>query len=499
MEYVVKSGNPEKQRTAALVLGVFEGRKLSHDGESVDKASNGALSKILRRGDIEGSLGQTLMLFNIEGTLADRVLLVGCGKEKDLDATKFRQIIKKMVNTLNETGAMDAVCYLTQLNIKGVENSFRVRHAIESTIETLYRFDQFKSKKKEIRRPLRKLTLTVPSRAELNVAEKALKEGKAIAEGVSFTKDLQNMPPNVCSPEYLKNQAETLSKSYQKLDLEVLDKAKMQQLNMGALLAVSDGSDFDPFLISLNYRGAKSNQKPVVLVGKGLTYDTGGLCLKPWTGMPAMKMDMSGGAAVMGIIKTVAELKLPINIIGVVAAVENAIDGKSFRPGDVLTSMSGQTIEVINTDAEGRLALCDALTYVEKYDPDVIIDIATLTGAMIVALGNDLTGVFGNHSPLINDLLNAGRQTGDVGWHMPLHEPYQAQLKSDIADMKNLGLGGAGSSVAGLFLKRFVKKSRWAHLDIAGSSMGDFSKAAATGRPVPMIMQYLLNRLGEQY
>ncbi|MCF6776991.1 leucyl aminopeptidase [Thiotrichales bacterium 19X7-9] len=498
MEYVVKSGNPEKQRTAALVLGVFEGRKLSHDGESVDKASNGALSKILRRGDIEGGIGQTLMLFNIEGTLADRVLLIGCGKEKDLDSNQYRQIIKKMVSTLNETGSMDAVCYLTQLSVKGADNGFRVRHAIEATIETLYSFDQFKSKKKEVRRPLRKLTLTVPSRADLVHAEKALIEGKAIAEGVSFTKDLQNMPPNICSPKYLRDQAKALAKDYKSLDLEVLDKNQMKEKKMGALLAVSDGSDFDPFLISLKYQGVKSNQKPVVLVGKGLTYDTGGLCLKPWTGMPAMKMDMSGGAAVMGIMKTIAELQLPINVVGVVAAVENSIDGKSFRPGDVLTSMSGQTIEVINTDAEGRLALCDALTYSEKYDPDVIIDMATLTGAMIVALGNDLTGVFGNHSPLVNDLLNAGRQSGDVGWHMPLHEPYQAQLKSDIADMKNLGLGGAGSTVAGLFLKRFVKKYRWAHLDIAGSAMGDFNKATATGRPVPMIMQYLLNRLNER-
>ncbi|MCF6808605.1 leucyl aminopeptidase [Thiotrichales bacterium 19S9-12] len=496
MEYVVKSGNPEKQRTAILVLGVFEGRKLSFEAELVDKASKGALSKLLRRGDIEGNLGQSLMLFNIKGTLADRILLVGCGKEKDLNKNKYRNIIKKMVETLNETGSMDAVCYLTQLNIKGLDNYFKIRYAIEATIEALYRFDQFKSKKQEIRRPLRKLTLTVPSRADLNEAEKALAHGQAIAEGTSFAKDLQNMPPNVCTPEYLKNQAEALSRTSKSLSISVLDREEMKKKKMNSLLAVSDASEFEPYLFSLKYQGDKSGSKPIVLVGKGLTFDTGGLCLKTWTGMPAMKMDMSGAAAVMGIIKVVSALKLPINVIGVVAAVENAIGGKAFRPGDVLTSMSGQTIEVINTDAEGRLVLCDALTYIEKYDPDVVIDMATLTGAMIVALGNDLTGVFGNHSPLINDLLHAGKESNDIGWHMPLHEPYEAQLKSEIADMRNLGSGGgAGSSVAGLFLQRFAKKYRWAHLDIAGSAMGDFNKASATGRPVPMISQYILDRI----
>lgn len=498
MEYLIKSGNPEKQRTAALVLGVYEGRKLSYEAEDVDKASKGAISKILRRGDIEGKLGQSLLLFNVEGTLADRVLLIGCGKEKDLNDTQYRKIIQNMIKALNETGAMDATCFLTQLNIKGCETYFKIRHAIEAAISELYQFDQFKSKKSAVRRPLRKLTLTVQSRSELLEGEKALEEGKAIAEGVSFAKDLQNMPPNVGTPEYLRDQAKELADKHNKLKLTVLDKVAMKKEKMNALLAVANGSSFDPYLIDLQYKGGKANQSPIVLVGKGLTFDTGGLCLKPWQGMDTMKMDMSGAAAVFGIVKAVAELKLPINLVAVMPVLENSLDGASYRPGDILETMSGQTVEILNTDAEGRLALADALTYVEKYDPDVVINMATLTGAMVIALGEDFSGVFGNHNPLINDLISAGKVSGDLGWHMPLHDPYQRKLESKVADMKNIGGSAAGSLTAACFLHRFTKKYRWAHLDTAGSAMGNFLDATATGRPVPMIMQYILDRLSDK-
>ncbi len=499
MELNIKSGHPEKQRTACLVVGVFEGRKLSSSGVEIDKASKGHLSRILRRGDIEGKAGQMLLLFDVKGTLSDRVLLVGCGKEKDFTNNVYQDIIAKMVNQLNETGSMDAVCYLTQLHVKNNSTYDNIRSATEAALNSLYKFDAFRSQDSEVRRPLRKLTLCVPTRADLHAGEDALKHGSAISSGVTRSKDLMNTPANVCTPAYLKDQAIKISEACSKTTVEVLDEHQMEELGMNCLLAVGKGSENRPYLVSIQYNGGKENQKPVVLVGKGVTFDTGGICIKPRAGMETMKMDMGGAAGVLGIMQTIIELQLPINVVGTVAALENSVDGLAYRPGDVLKSMQGTTIEVLNTDAEGRLALCDALTYIAKFNPETVIDMATLTGAIIIALGSEYTGVFGNHNPLINDLLSAGKVSSDLGWHMPIADAYTKALKSNVADMGNIaGSADAGSATAAAFLAEFAKKYRWAHLDIAGSAMGGLTGATASGRPVPMVTQYLMDLCAQE-
>ncbi len=494
MEFTAKSGNPEKQRTACVVVGVFETRRISTVAEQLDQLSDGFISNLIRRGDMDGKIGQTLLLHSVPNTLCDRILLVGCGRERELHDAQYRQIIAKSATILNEIGAMEAVCYLTELHVKGRDNHWNVRQAVETFADSLYTFEQLKSKKDTTRRPLRKVTLGIASRRDLADSEAAVKEGLAIAHGVTLAKDLGNLPGNICTPSYLADVGMALGKEYNSITTEILEAADMEKLGMGSLLSVARGSREPAKLIIMDYKGGKADEKPIVLVGKGLTFDAGGISLKPAAAMDEMKYDMCGGASVFGTMKAIAELNLPINVIGVVPASENMPDGAANKPGDVVTSMSGQTIEILNTDAEGRLILCDALTYVEKYEPDTVIDIATLTGACVVALGKHASGLLGNHSPLIHDLLNAGKSSGDRVWELPLWEEYQEQIKSPFADIANVGGKEAGTITAACFLSRFTKKFQWAHLDIAGTAWRSGDKKSATGRPVPLLTQYLLDR-----
>lgn len=496
MEFSVKSGSPEKQRSACCVVGVYEPRRLSPAAEVLDKASDDFISTILRRGDLDGKSGQILLLHNVPNALCDRVLLVGCGKERALAENQYREIIQKAVKTLNDTGSMDAVCYLTELNVTGRDIDWKVRFAVEVTEACLYSFDKLKSKVDQTRRPLRRITFSVPSRRDLATTEITLEHGQAIAAGVNATKDLANLPPNICTPSYLAKHCRDLAKHYKKIQTAVLDKKEMQALKMGALLAVGKGSDNAPKLITMQYANGPKSQKPVVLVGKGITFDTGGNSLKSPKGMIGMKYDMCGAAAVIGTLTAVAKLELPINVVGVIAAAENMPGGKASRPDDVITSLSGTTVEILNTDAEGRLVLCDALSYCERFDPDVVIDIATLTGGCVVALGHHATGLFANHNPLAQDLLNAGQQSYDRAWQLPLWEEYHSQLNSNIADICHVA-GPDGSTItAASFLSHFTKKYQWAHLDVAGSAAILTGKnRGATGRPVGLLMQYILNKV----
>jgi len=411
MEFNVKSGSPAKQRSACVVVGIFEPRRLSPAAESLDKASDGYISSLLRRGDIEGQLGQTLLLHNVPETLADRVLLVGCGKERDIGDKEYKRIIASAVGRLNETGSLEGVCYLSNTSVKTRDLHWKVRHVVEITSESLYSFDQLKSKKEESRRPLRKLTIMVPKRSDLSNGEAAVREGSAIAMGVSQAKDLGNLPGNICTPTYLAKQAKSMGKLYSKLKVSVIEQAEMEKLGMGALLSVTRGSREAPKLIIAEYQGGKTKEKPIVLVGKGVTFDSGGISIKPGAAMDEMKYDMCGAASVLGTLTACAELNLPLNLIGVIPTVENMPDGAATKPGDIVTSMSGQTIEVLNTDA-------DALTYCERFEPDSVVDIATLTGACVVALGRHASGVMGNHHPLVHELLNAGKTSGDRAWEL---------------------------------------------------------------------------------
>ena len=313
---------------------------------------------------------------------------------------------------------------------------------------------------------------------------------------MKVTKDVANMPPNICNPAYLWDQAQQLAAEYDSIDVECVNEANMADLGMNSYLAVGRGSENETLMSIIHHKGGEPDQQPLVLVGKGLTFDSGGISLKPGEGMDEMKYDMGGAASVLGVMHTVAALNLPVNVIGVLAGCENMPDGKSYRPGDILTTMSGQTVEVLNTDAEGRLVLCDALTYVERFDPDTVIDVATLTGACIIALGKHATGLMSTHNPLAHELLNASEQASDRAWRLPLWDDYQEQLESPFADMTNLGGRPAGSITAGCFLSRFTKKYNWAHLDIAGTAWNSGKNKGATGRPVPMLAQFLMNRAG---
>ncbi|MGE4349883.1 MAG: leucyl aminopeptidase [Candidatus Berkiella sp.] len=498
MEYQIKSGQPEKQRHACIVVGIYDSRKMSRSAESLDAASNGYISAIVRRGDIEGKFNQSLILHNVPGLLSDRILLIGCGKERDIDEIQYRKIIRKATECLNDIGAMEAASYLTELPIKGRNLAWKVQEAVISSEQTLYRFDQLKSQKETDRRPLRKLILMANNRSELTQGEIALEKGIAISAGMSLTKDLGNMPANICTPEYLAKQAQTLAKSFSAMSCKILEEENMKELGMGALLSVTAGSQSKAKLIQLEYKGGDKKKKPIVLVGKGITFDTGGNSLKPPAGMIGMKFDMCGGATVLGVLKAAALLKLPLNIVGIVPACENMPGATATRPDDIVTSMSGKTIEILNTDAEGRLILADALTYAERFEPDAVIDIATLTGACVVALGYEASGLMSNHNPLANELLNASQVAFDRTWQLPLWDSYHDVLKSNFADMANVGnmsAPAAGTIVAGCFLSKFTKKYHWAHLDIAGVACqwsGD--KKGASGRPVPLLVQFLLNR-----
>lgn len=496
MEFSIKSGSPEKQRSGCVVVGVFENRRLTLSAELLDNASGGLISEILRRGDMNGKAGTSLLLHNVTGTLSDRILLVGLGKEKEFREKEYCSAIRLAIKTLEGTGTQDASLFLSEIAVRKRGIAWRIRQAVVASLAATYRFDQFKSKTDEPRRPLRKLTLIVERRNELTQAESALQQGMAIAEACALARDLGNLPPNVCHPSYLAEQAQALAEEFG-LACEILERADMETLGMHSLLAVARGAEQPPKLIVLHYKGAAKSEKPVVLVGKGVTFDTGGISLKPGADMDEMKYDMCGAASVLGTIKAVARMALPINLTVIIPATENMPDGNATRPGDIVTSMSGQTIEILNTDAEGRLILCDALTYAERFDPEVVIDVATLTGACVVALGGVATGLFANKDGLARELIEAGEETGDRAWHLPLWDEYQDLLKSPFADMANIGGRWGGAISAACFLSRFTKKYDWAHLDIAGTAWTSGKDKGATGRPVPLLTQYLMQRAGQ--
>jgi len=494
MEFTIKSGSPEKQRSACVVVGVFDNRKLSLSAELIDRASNGYVSEIIRRGDMEGKLGATLLLHNVRGTLADRVLLVGLGKERDFRDKEFRQGIRSAVKLLNETGSYEAVIYLTEEKVKRREVAWRVEHAVVVAMDAVYRFDQMKSTPAEVRRPLRKLTLSVPQRSDLAAGEAAAARGLAISHGIEMARDLGNLPGNVCTPAYLAERAHDLGREFPDVKVTVLERPEIEQLGMGSFLSVTNGSDVPPRFIVFEYDQSQRKQRPLVLVGKGITFDTGGISLKPPGDMDHMKFDMCGAASVVGVFRALAELKPRLNVVGLIPACENMPSGHATKPGDIVKSMSGQTVEILNTDAEGRLILADALTYAERYEPEAVVDIATLTGAMVIALGHVASGLFSNSDALARALIGAGEDAYDRAWQLPLWDDYQEGLNSNFADFANVSGRAGGSITAACFLSRFAKKYDWAHLDIAGVAYREGKQKGATGRPVPLLTTWLLSQ-----
>ncbi|MCU7798536.1 MAG: leucyl aminopeptidase [Candidatus Thiodiazotropha sp. (ex Myrtea spinifera)] len=496
MEYTVKSGDPSTQRTACLILGVFSRRQLTPLAQQVDKASKGHLSRLLKRGDMDGNSGQQLMIYEVPGVTAERILLVGLGKARELNMKQYAAAIAGAVKVLNENHPVEAICGLCEVDMDDKSLYQIIRETVLQAEDTLYQYTETKSEKKKSQRSLKRLGIFIHDRRQLKAARKALAHAEAIANGISLTKDLSNLPGNICTPSYLADQARKLGRVHEKMRVQILEEKQMEKLGMGALLSVSRGSRQPAKLIIMEYKGGKPGAKPVVLVGKGLTFDAGGISIKPSAAMDEMKYDMCGGASVFGTMQACMEMALPINLVGIVPSSENLPDGDANKPGDIVTSMSGQTIEILNTDAEGRLILCDALTYSERFEPAAVIDIATLTGACIVALGNQASGLMANNGNLATEVLAAGDHAGDRAWQLPLWDEYQEQLKSNFADMANIGGKGAGTITAACFLSRYTKKFKWAHLDIAGTAWRSGANKGATGRPVSLLSQFLLKRCG---
>ncbi len=495
MNYQIKSGNVQTLRTGCVVVGVFESNRLSAAAQQLDSASGGTIARILRRGDMEGKTGQTLMLYDLPNVRSERVLLTGCGKQREFDDDAYRKALEATATSLQTSGATDACSCLAELPVGKRNTSWKIRQAVVSTEAKLYTFDQTKSVRKAPSHPLKKLTLIISNGSVTKKEQQAIHEGSAIAAGMSLTRDLANLPGNICTPSYLAEQAKAIKKGKRAVKVKIIDEPEMEKLGMGALLSVSRGSEQPAKLITLEYRGTDAKTKPIVLVGKGITFDTGGISIKPSEAMDEMKYDMAGAASVLGTIKACAQMELSVNAVGIVASAENMPGGRASKPGDIVTTMSGKTVEILNTDAEGRLVLCDALTYAKRFEPAVVIDIATLTGAVIIALGNHPSGLMGNDEKLVQDLIDAGNKSGDLVWQLPLWKQYQEQLESNFADIANIGGRPAGAVTAACFLSHFTTDYRWAHLDIAGTAWRSGKDKGASGRPVPLLMDYLLKQV----
>ncbi|MDP2180618.1 leucyl aminopeptidase [Methylicorpusculum sp.] len=492
MDYSIESTPLEKLQCDCLIVGIYENLQLSPSGALLDRLLKGAISQLAARGDTKGKLNEALLINWLPDMTINRVVLVGLGKQDSLTGKQYRTALAAAIKTIRDAQIKSAVCTLAELPVAQYDWRWKTRQIIEVFGDALYQFKQCKSVV-ENEFKTEQITVLVPE-DQLTGAQKGLAEGLAIADGVSLAKYLGDLPGNICTPSFLAEQAQSIGKKLSKLAVDVLEEEDMQALGMGSFLSVSRGSRQPAKLIIMNYQGGEKNSKPIVLIGKGLTFDAGGISLKQSLGMDEMKYDMCGGASVIAALQAAASLQLPLNIVGLVASSENMPDGDANKPGDILTSMSGKTIEVLNTDAEGRLILCDTLTYAQRFEPEVVIDMATLTGACLVALGRVPSGLLGNDDSLCNDLLAASETSCDSLWRLPLWEEYQELLKSNFADMANIGGKDAGTITAACFLAKFAENFRWAHLDIAGTAWRTGPNKGATGRPVPLLMQYLLNR-----
>jgi leucyl aminopeptidase len=492
LQFSLASAAPETVDTPCVVVGVYEGGVLSSAAARIDSAAEGAIKRQVESGDITGKGGSAHMLFAPVGIGARRVLVMGLGQQKGFDAARYQRVNADAARALGRLPIDGAVSYLTEIDVPGRDAAWRVRTAVLAADHACYRYTAtFKPREKSAQPELARVAFAGGADAQ-----PGLDQGIAIAEGVRFARELANLPPNICNPVYIASQAQAFAAaSGDAVSCRVLDHEEMEKLGFGSLLAVGRGSVNKPRLIALEYKGGNEGDAPYAFVGKGVTFDSGGISLKPGAGMEEMKFDMGGAAGVLGAFVAAVQMGVKTNLVCVVPSVENMPDGESYRPSDVLTSLSGLTIEVLNTDAEGRLILCDALTWTaQTYKPHTIIDAATLTGACVIALGKHATGLMSKHDDLAAELLAAGETTLDRAWRLPLWDDYQTQLESGFADVANIGGKSAGAITAGCFLSRFTEGQRWAHLDIAGTAWDEGRKGLATGRPVPLLAQWLLDR-----
>jgi leucyl aminopeptidase len=494
MEFFIRSGIPSKQKTGCAILGVFDGDGYSGPGDHFNKISGGLLSSLKKQGDLPVRPGQTLVVQDPKGLACKRLLLIGCGKRKNFLVPSFKSAISLSMSRLGGLGATDAICYMAP---EGVDTYAKTRHAVEAVETALYRCDEMKSGKKKPAPRLKKFGIALADDARRRCAAKAVEHASAISKGQLAARTLANLPANICTPSYLAAYARKLATGNGRMKATILGEAEMKKLRMGSLLSVTAGAKEPAKLIVLQYTGVK-RQAPIALVGKGVTFDTGGISLKPPQAMDEMKFDMGGAAGVLGTMTAIAELKPEINVVAIVPACENMPGSQATRPGDIVRSMSGKTIEILNTDAEGRLILCDALTYARRFKPSTVIDVATLTGACVIALGHHLTGVMTKSDKLAQELLEAGKAAEDEAWRLPVTEIYDRELKSNFADFPNVTGREGGAITAACFLSRFTEGLEWAHMDVAGTAWKSGVAKGATGRPVPLLVEFLLGRAAKR-
>jgi leucyl aminopeptidase len=480
--------------TGCAVIGVYEDGDLGVAARHVDALTGGLLARLQAAGDLAGKLGDSLLLAAPMGAQAERVLVIGLGARAAFGRKQYRKALQSTVQALVKTGAGDAAVYLGLEHVADLDANYRSRMIAEIFCSQLYKIPDLKTGAKPKAPRLSAVSVAATDARALKGAEQGLKMGAAIGSGLALSRDLANLPGNVCTPTYLGVRAQQLAKEWPSITVKVLQAAEIKALKMGAFMAVAQGSTEPPRLIACEYRGTNRKTAPTCLIGKGITFDSGGISLKDPPAMDEMKFDMSGAASVLGALRAVAELKLPINLVVIVASCENMPDGGAVKPGDIVTTMSGQTVEILNTDAEGRLILCDAITYSRRYKPAAVVDVATLTGACVIALGNHFSGLFSNSEGLAGELEAAGLRADDRAWRMPIGEEYVEQLKSNFADIANIGGREGGACTAASFLWKFTKDLNWAHLDIAGTAWLGGSQKGSTGRPVPLLVEFLAQR-----
>jgi leucyl aminopeptidase len=494
MEFTAIIDGKARAAAGCAVIGVYESADLGIAAAQIDKQQEGLITGIQASGDFAAKLGDTLMLPLPAGSNTARLLLVGLGSRAAFTRKQYRKALQSSAQALAKTGAADAVVYLALEPVPELDMAYRARILAEVYASQAYKVPDLKTAPKPKPRRLASVSVAAADARGAKSATQGLHIGAAVGSGVAFARDLANLPPNVCTPTYLGNRALQLAKEFPSIKAKSLDESAIKALKMGAFLAVTQGSDEPPRLIVCEYRGGRKDAAPICLVGKGITFDSGGISLKDPPGMDEMKFDMSGGAAVLGALRAVVELKLAINVIVIVAAAENMPSGSAVKPADIVTTMSGQTVEVLNTDAEGRLVLCDAITYSRRYKPAAVIDVATLTGACVIALGNHVSGLMSNSEVLAQELESAGLRADDRAWRLPIGEEYVDQLKSNFADIANVGGREGGACTAGSFLWKFAKDLQWAHLDVAGTAWLSGAQKGSTGRPVPLLVDFLVNR-----
>ncbi len=492
MQFHATAASAGKQRTACAVVGIHEAAKMTGPARELDRACGGAIARLLRRGDFAGKAGELLPVLAAGRGPAERVLLVGLGPAAGYGRKPYRRAIAAATAWLAKTGARNAVLYLAREPVPGVEPYYAARLAVESVSSALYRIPDLKTARKPPRPKLARIGIAAPA-GDLAAARRGIRDGRGVAAGMALTRDLGNLPANVCTPNYLAGAARRLAREHKRVRARVLDVRAIRRLKMGSFLSVTNGSEQPPRLIVLEYRGGGARQAPVALVGKGITFDTGGISLKQPTNMDEMKFDMSGAASVFGAVKALATIGAAINVVGIIPTCENMPSGRATKPGDIVRSMAGKTIEVLNTDAEGRLILCDGISYARRFKPRAVVDIATLTGACVVALGAHYCGLFSPDDKLAAGLAAAGERADDRAWRMPVAEEYAEMLKSNFADMANVAGREAGAITAACFLWKFTDGLRWAHLDIAGTAYLSGSHKGSTGRPVPLLVDWLLH------